>query len=79
MEEKDIKRIFEVYKGPFEYDSNGGQYIWDANLNMVATIRGWGYLQKFSDGAKIQDDIGQFITNCLNKYYYEQIKIKNPK
>lgn len=77
MEEKDIRRIFEVFKAPFTYDEYGGGYIWDADNNMVGETRGWGYLQKLKDGAKIQDNVGKLIVELLNKQY-EQIKTKNP-
>lgn len=77
MEEKDIKRIFEVYKGPFKYDQNG-QYVFDNHDHMVIDIRGWGYLQRFVDGEQIQDNVGKLITQLLNQQY-EQVKTKSTK
>lgn len=64
MKEEDVKRILEVYKKPFEYRNT---MIIDANRNHVLDIRGWGRLQHLNDGGDIQDNLGELITEFLNK------------
>lgn len=60
-----IARFKEVYTPPFRY-IQAGQFIEDAHGHMVADIRGWGYLQRFTDGEVIQDKIGETLTELLN-------------
>lgn len=43
--------------------------IWDANMNHVLDVRGWGYLQYAKPegkGAEIQDAIGEWVVETLN-------------
>lgn len=70
--EPELRRIFEVYRPPFKYDQNG-QYVFDIHNHMVVDIRGWGYLQRFTDGEQIQDNVGRLVTELLNKEY-ERLK-----
>lgn len=62
----DIKRIKEIYRLPFKYVKEG-QMVFDAKNRMVVDVRGWGFLQKFTDGERIQDNIGQLIVDLLNE------------
>ncbi len=41
--------------------------VWDANSGRVLDIRGWGRLQYHADGAKLQDAIGDWVVETLNK------------
>jgi hypothetical protein len=52
-------------KFPLKYDDYG-RYIFDADGNIFAQIRGWGKLQKLENGAEVQDAIGQFVVQTLN-------------
>lgn len=57
------------YKRPFRYDPLG-QYIFDANGNMVLSVRNWGYLEsKFGEknAEVIQDLFGTMVSDVLNK------------
>lgn len=48
--------------------------IIDAESNKVCDIRGWGRLQYFKDGEKLQDKIAQFVVDAINeKLAKEQI------
>lgn len=58
-------RFNKYFKKPFKY-CNYGQTIFDADENMVMQIRGWGFLGKFEDGEKTQDELGEYITKVLN-------------
>ena len=61
----DNELVTKNVKFPLRYDEYG-QYIWDANGNIIAQIRGWGRLQKLSNGEKVQDAIGHFFVETLN-------------
>ena len=63
----------EAYKKPLRYDIHG-QMIFDANDNLVADIRGWGYLTGTGglnlpedEALKIQDKFGEDLANAYNK------------
>lgn len=56
---------------PLKYDEMG-QMIFDAAGHHVADLRGWGAIQYHPDGeeaaANLQDSIGLWIVETLNKY-----------
>ena len=59
----DIEKIF---KFPLKYDIYG-QSILDQDNNKVLDIRGWGHIQYLEDAENIQDNIGEYICNLINK------------
>jgi len=45
-------------------------WISDQNNHHILDVRGWGFIQYLGDGAeKLQDDIGQWVVDTLNKEY----------
>ena len=56
---------------PRPWKSDGeGSFIFDADGNMIAEIRGWGHLStKFDEdqAEQIQKDISELIVNAVNK------------
>ena len=65
LEGTDVRDLF---KKPFTYD-NYGQKVFDADNNLVADIRGWGYLSKVAsdeNAIKAQDNLGEEIVAMLN-------------
>jgi GTP-binding protein EngB required for normal cell division len=75
---QELARIFEVYKAPFTYEEYG-QFIFDKENQMIVDIRGWGYLQRFSDAVQIQDNVGKLITDFLNNAHMAYLMDKNKK
>lgn len=53
-------------KHPVKYYPEGTM-IMDADNNHILDIRGWGRLQKLSDGEDVQDAIGRYIEDLINK------------
>ena len=50
---------------PFTKDDVG--YIYDANMNVVAQMRGWGHFQYLPDAEKLQNEFAQFIVDAMNE------------
>lgn len=66
------KAFTEYWTPPFDYDPEGSRII-DAKGEMVADVRGWGYLTGkgalgLSDerAEDIQDQLGGFIAEAMN-------------
>ena len=64
------KEVLEKFKLPLKYS---GQYIFDDNGNMAAQVRGWGYLQYYSNAVELQDTLGEMIAASFNEKYTEKI------
>lgn len=43
------------------------QKVTDAEGNMLVDIRGWGRLQYFKDGDKLQDKIAKWVVDAINE------------
>lgn len=43
------------------------EMIYDSQGNHICDIRGWGRLQYFKDGDKLQDKITQFVVDAINE------------
>ena len=56
--EEELKPYFKL---PFRYDPEG-QYIFDAENNMIADIRAWGHLKD----ERLQDALGELIAKAVN-------------
>ena len=56
--EEELKPYF---KQPFRYDPEG-QYIFDAENNMIADIRAWGHLKD----ERLQDALGELIAKAVS-------------
>lgn len=54
----------DLIKAPVKYDHG---YIWDADGNMIAQVRGWGRLQYLPNPEDKQDSIGQFVADAINE------------
>lgn len=64
---EELKKTFKsLYSSPFRYDKMG-QEIRDSKNNQVLDIRGWGRLGYMKDGAKLQDEVGEYICYLLNE------------
>ncbi len=63
MDKEEIKKLI-IY--PVRYEPMG-QYIFDAEDNIIANVRGWGRLQYLPDPEATQDEIGRFIAEGINK------------
>ena len=59
-------------KYPVHY-SELGTYIYDADNNMIADVRGWGWIQYMDNPEAIQDNMGKFIADAINEKL-DQIK-----
>jgi hypothetical protein len=59
-----LKQILEMIKFPLWYDKEG-QYIFDANNQMVLEVRGYGH---FKD-EQLQDFWGEMVVKALNDTY----------
>lgn len=71
-EELTNKEIFKQnIKLPLSYDDCS--HIFDADNNMVLDIRGWGRLKYEKDGVYIQDRIGHYIVEVLNKSFEAEL------
>ena len=55
-----------LIKTPVKYD-NRGQYIWDADMNMIANIRSWGRISYMENPHEKQDKMGEFIAQAINE------------
>ena len=53
-------------KFPLKYDADG-QIIFDGDGNIFLNIRGWGSLQYLENGEQIQDAVGEFVVEILNR------------
>jgi len=69
--EKD--ELYKHFKPPFRYDSEG-QKVFDSEGNMVADIRGWGYLTGRGGldlspdiAEKVQDEMGLRVAMLLTE------------
>jgi hypothetical protein len=67
------KRAFALYKPPFRFDEGGG-FIWDANNNHVADVRGWSHIAKHASPEKLQDAVKELIVEALNKLWEDEAK-----
>lgn len=67
LNEQELKRILAVYYKPFKYEQEG-QIITDSHGHLVLDVRGWGYLQRFTDGETIQDNVGKLVAHLLNTH-----------
>lgn len=67
LNEQELKRITEVYRKPFKYEQEG-QIITDSHGHFIIDVRGWGYLQRFTDGENIQDNVGKLVAHLLNTH-----------
>jgi hypothetical protein len=62
------KEVLGKFKLPVRYD-NHGQYIFDADNQMVADVRAWGYLERFDNAELLQDTLGEMIAKAFNEKY----------
>ena len=62
------KEVLSKFKLPLKYD-NTGQYIWDANDEMVAMVRSWGHLKYSANPELLQDTLGEMIAKAFNEKY----------
>ena len=56
------------FRPPFSYNATG-QYIFDADGQMILDVRGWGHIQYLDHPIDRQDSIGLFIVDLLNLFY----------
>lgn len=45
------------------------RYMFDANNNMIAETRGWGWIQYKQQAETIQDTLGEMFIKSFNKVY----------
>ncbi len=71
MEElrKELKKQFIK---PFKFIPEAG-YIFDSNNQMVGEVRGWGHLSKFPNADKLQDELGEMLSEGLNIVFEQQL------
>ena len=62
------KLVLQHIKLPLSIDQMS-RYIFDANSNMIAETRGWGWIQYKKDAELIQDTLGEMIVKAFNKVY----------
>ncbi len=74
MKVEDLLRAKANIKMPVRYD-NYGQKIFDADNNLILDVRGFGRLQYLIGGAEIQDNIGEYVAECINSCPDELILI----
>ena len=74
MEEKEIKRVFEVYKGPFTHSHNR---VWDKDNRAILEV-GIDPNVPFEIRDNLRVDIVILVKNLLNQKY-DQNENKNPK
>lgn len=55
-----------MIKSPVRYERRG-TYIFDADGNMVANVRGWGRISYMEDPEEKQDKMGEFIAQAINE------------
>ena len=63
-----LSNLSMAYKKPFWYDDEG-QNVFDADNNLVCSIRGWGHLSSLYSheyATAIQAELGQLIVNHFN-------------
>lgn len=60
------KTFLSLYTPPFYYN-NQAQDVRDDKHHQVLDIRGWGRLGYLPNGAKLQDEVGEYICQLLNK------------
>lgn len=63
-----MDNIFTIYTPPFNYDDHG-QKVFDSFGHMAVDIRGWGLFQYEKNGAELQCQFGQWVTDALNEKY----------
>ena len=63
-----LEKVFSEIKYPVTYDE-GSQSISDAEGKKLLDVRGWGWMQKFEQGAEMQDAFGNEIAGAINEYY----------
>lgn len=67
--------IREAYRPPFKHDGMfGGRYLYDAKNNTVGDmttgtfrVRGWGWLQKRVNGARVHDDFEAYASTLFTE------------
>ena len=57
----------EVLKPPFMLDDAEMTFLYDDNGHHLLDIRGWGFFQKFENGAQLQDEWSRWVRNALNE------------
>ena len=55
-----------LIKCPVHYEKRG-TYIFDAEHNMVASVRGWGRISYMENPEEKQDAMGEFIAQAINE------------
>lgn len=55
-----------LIKAPVRYEKRG-TYIFDAEHNMVANVRGWGRISYMDNPEEKQDSMGRFIADAINE------------
>lgn len=65
-------KVLSQYTYPCHFDEMGG-IILDFNNQMMAEVRGWGKLQYLPNGEELQDAMGYFIADSINKAWKEII------
>ncbi len=61
---EEIKKVIDF---PVRYD-NYGTSIFDESNNQILDIRGWGRLQYSDNAEELQDSIGKFVADAINKH-----------
>lgn len=71
--------ITDLIKFPVRADECS-TYIWDADENMIAQVRGWGRLSYQKDGAEKLDFILNFIASAINNAQtFGELKAENER
>lgn len=58
----------------FPLKHNAAGWICDANASHIMDIRGWGRIQRRSDGGQIHDAIAEQVVKILNEWYENNSK-----
>lgn len=53
------------------YDLEDGDFFQTITSCYIASVRGWGRLQYMDNGEQMQDNLANYLLNCLNNLYYE--------
>lgn len=62
------KLVLKHIKLPLTIDQMS-RYMFDANMNMIAETRGWGWIQYKKNAELLQDTLGEMIVKAFNKVY----------
>jgi hypothetical protein len=63
-------RALRLYEPPFR---RGGGYIFDANHEVVAMVRGWGKISHQPCSEELQDTAGDLFAEALSRFWGEEL------